>query len=176
MNCKYYRTRTKKYSKIGYCTRDRKEVSLFCKECKNIEYKIYNHCAKDTFKNQKCTISSKNCASGLKKKSPVKGKKHKLTKATEIPKKVKMIVWERDEHRCIFCKTPVEWNYANSHYIKRSHSGLGIEPKNIMTNCDRCHKLFEESIYREQMKEYARNYLKSKYDDWSEKDLVYKKY
>lgn len=159
MNCKYYRTRTKKSIKYGYCTRDRKEVSLFCKECENIEY---------DFPIKKM--------SGLKKKSPVKSKKHKLTKATEIPKKVKMIVWERDEHRCIFCHTPVSWNYANSHFIKRSHSGLGIEPKNIMTNCDRCHKLFEESIYREQMKEYARNYLKSKYDDWNENDLVYKKY
>lgn len=155
MNCKYYRTRTKKYNKIGYCTRDRKEVSLFCKECENIEYK----------ERKKNNLN----------KTKIKGKKHKLTKATEIPKKVKMIVWERDEHRCIFCKTPVTWNYANSHFVKRSHSGLGLE-QNIMTNCDRCHKLFEESIYREQMKKYARKYLKSKYDDWNENDLVYKKY
>lgn len=149
MNCKYYRTRTKNYNKIGYCTRDRKEVSLFCKECENIEYK--------------------------EQKNKIKSKKHKLTKATEIPKKVKVIVWERDDHSCIFCKKTVAWNYANSHYIKRSHKGLGIE-QNIMTNCEKCHKLFEESIYRERMKEYARNYLMSKYDDWKEEDLVYRKY
>lgn len=155
MNCKYYRTRTKKSIKYGYCTRDRKEVSLFCKECEIIEYKERKN-------------SSLN-------KTKIKGKKHKLTKATEIPKKVKLAVWERDNHACIFCHTPVAWNYANSHFVKRSHSGLGLE-QNIMTNCDRCHKLFEESIYREQMKEYARNYLKSKYEDWCEDDLVYKKY
>ena len=39
MNCKYYRTRTKKYKKYGYCTKYKKEVSLFCKKCNTIEYK-----------------------------------------------------------------------------------------------------------------------------------------
>lgn len=39
MNCKYYRTRTKKYKKYGYCTKNKKDVSLFCKECNTIEYK-----------------------------------------------------------------------------------------------------------------------------------------
>lgn len=39
MNCKYYRTRTKNYKKYGYCTRYKKEVSLFCKECDIVEYK-----------------------------------------------------------------------------------------------------------------------------------------
>ena len=52
---------------------------------------------------------------------------HKVTKATAIPKAVKLKVWKRDKHKCIFCQTPVSWNYANSHYIKRSHLGLGIE-------------------------------------------------
>lgn len=40
MNCKNYRTRTKKGIKYGYCVKYKKEVSLFCKECKeDIEYK-----------------------------------------------------------------------------------------------------------------------------------------
>lgn len=40
MNCKNYRTRTKKGIKYGYCVKYRKEVNLFCKECKeDIEYK-----------------------------------------------------------------------------------------------------------------------------------------
>ena len=39
MNCKNYRTRTKKYKKYGYCIKYKKEVSLFCKECENLEYK-----------------------------------------------------------------------------------------------------------------------------------------
>ena len=100
--------------------------------------------------------------------------KSKRTKALEISKETKLIVWERDDHRCIFCQRYVEWNYANSHYIKRSHGGLGIE-KNIMTNCERCHNLFDDSIYREQMKQFAKEYLMSKYEDWNEDDLTYKK-
>ena len=42
MNCKYYKTRTKKYKKYGYCTKYKKEVSLFCKDCEKIEYKESN--------------------------------------------------------------------------------------------------------------------------------------
>ena len=43
-NCKYYRTRTEKGIKYGYCLKDKKKVPLFCKECeeykKTIEEKI----------------------------------------------------------------------------------------------------------------------------------------
>ncbi len=40
MKCKYHRIRSKKYQYYGYCTKFKKEVSLYCKECKgNIEYK-----------------------------------------------------------------------------------------------------------------------------------------
>lgn len=160
-NCKYYRTRTEKNIKYGYCLKDKNKVPLFCKDCE--EYKN--------------TIEEKLKVSNIKPlKRQIKGKKHKLTKATEIPKKIKLIVWERDEHKCIFCHNPVTWHYANSHYIKRSHSGLGINPKNIMTNCERCHKKFEESKYRNEMKIIAKNHLKKIYPDWKEEDLVYKKY
>lgn len=151
MNCKYMKP---KINKGTWCTRD----DIRCTNCNNKEYN-----------KPKCTKILKNCAK-------IKGKKHKLTKATEIPKKIKLIVWERDEHKCIFCGTLVTWHYANSHFIKRSHSGLGIDPKNIMTNCYKCHKLFEESKHREEMKEIARNHFKEKYTDWKEEDLVYKKY
>lgn len=50
MNCKYYRTRTKKYKKYGYCTKCKKEVSLFCKECNTIEYKEIKTIKKRTYK------------------------------------------------------------------------------------------------------------------------------
>lgn len=101
--------------------------------------------------------------------------KSKRTKALEITKAVKIKVWERDNHCCIFCGRYVEWNLANSHYIKRSHGGLGIE-ENIMTNCVECHGRFDDSKYREIMKPIAERYLKSKYSDWSEENLIYKKY
>ena len=50
MNCKYYRTRTKKYKKYGYCTKYKKDVSLFCKECNTIEYKEIKSIKKRTNK------------------------------------------------------------------------------------------------------------------------------
>lgn len=49
------------------------------------------------------------------------------TKATEIPKKVKEKVEARDNHRCIICGS--KYASGNSHYIRRSKGGLGIEKK-----------------------------------------------
>lgn len=146
--CKYMK---QKLNKIVWCTKDNKK-------CTNCNFKEFQQNDKSLNLNRQ-----------------IKGKKHKLTKATEITKDVKIKVWERDNHKCIFCGKEVSLYYANSHYIKRSHSGLGIE-QNIMTNCEQCHKLFEESVYRTQMKEFAKNYLSNKYENWKEKDLIYKKY
>ena len=57
MNCKYYKTRTKKYNKYGYCTKYKKEVSLFCKECSTIEYKETKPIKKRTYKLSKAEIN-----------------------------------------------------------------------------------------------------------------------
>ncbi len=119
-------------------------------------------------------ISPFNCNNCTLKSYSKSSQKHKQTKATDIPKKVKLIVWERDNHKCIFCSKPVPWNCANSHYIKRSHGGLGIE-ENIMTNCEKCHAMFEESPYRSKMKASAKRYFESMYPNWDEKELIYKK-
>ena len=83
--------------------------------------------------------------------------KSKRTKATDIPQSVKQKVWLRDNGCCVICGN----NYnvmPNSHYIKRSHGGLGIE-QNIFTACTnftskKCHerwdhyKCTEEEIER----------------------------
>lgn len=53
MNCKYYRTRTKKYKKYGYCVKHKKEVNLFCRECDNKEYKEYKKLKQKTTKQAK---------------------------------------------------------------------------------------------------------------------------
>ena len=98
----------------------------------------------------------------------------KRTKELGIAKKTKLIVWERDNHRCIFCGKLVPWNLANSHFIKRSHGGLGIE-RNILTNCEKCHHKFDDTPEREEMWEYAERYLMSKYKDFDIRDLLYKK-
>lgn len=97
------------------------------------------------------------------------------TKELSITKKVKLAVWERDNHRCIFCGKLVPWNLANSHFVKRSQGGLGIE-QNIMTNCEECHKLFDDSKERNEWRlEYAERYLTLKYPNWNIENLKYKK-
>lgn len=111
-----------------------------------------------------------------KKRKPIKGKKHKQTKATDIPAKVKVRVWERDDHRCIFCKILVNWHYACCHYIPRSAGGLGIE-ENIFTACDNCHREQDDGFNTDNMTEYVKQYLKSIYgSNWSEEELIYRKY
>lgn len=106
-----------------------------------------------------------------------KYRSEKLTKRTKelgIKKSIKMKVWERDNHRCIFCGRLVNWYYANSHFIKRSQGGLGIE-ENILTNCENCHHLFDDTIKRNEMFDYAYHYLEMKYPNWHDIDLTYKK-
>lgn len=100
--------------------------------------------------------------------------KSERTKALAIDKKTKQIVWERDNHCCIFCGKYVDMYYANSHFIKRSQGGLGI-PENILTNCFECHRAFDDSPMRKYMLPKAEQYLKSKYANWSIDSLTYKK-
>lgn len=163
--CKYLRYRRKKGQIYLYCTiRGTLEGFNCCKGCLDREYK-------------KVPQNALKKVNKLSAKKPINkvSKTNKITKATSISKEVKMKVWERDNHCCIFCHKPVAWNFANSHYIKRSHLGLGIE-ENIMTNCNECHNLFEREPTRSEMLPIAKNYLKSKYEDWNEDMLVYKKY
>lgn len=101
--------------------------------------------------------------------------KSERTKALMITKETKMLVWERDNRQCIFCGKYVDWNFANSHFIKRSHGGLGI-PENIMTNCYECHHLFDDTPMRKYMIQRAEDYFKQKYPNWNKDNLVYKKY
>lgn len=93
------------------------------------------------------------------------------TKACDIPLKVKRAVWERDGERCIICGSYRAM--PNSHYIKRSRGGLGIE-ENITTMCLRCHDAFD-GAGREALKPKVAAYLKSKYPGWDESKLIYKK-
>ena len=118
-------------------------------------------------------INISECSNCCNKTSKVK-KSTKRTPMLGITKKVKLAVWQRDNGRCIFCGKLVSWNYANSHFIKRSHGGLGIE-QNIMTNCQKCHDLFDNTPYRDKMGKYAEEYLSSHYSNWNKDDLKYKK-
>lgn len=99
--------------------------------------------------------------------------KSRRTKATDIPPKVKKEVEERDHHSCIFCGSKDARGEA--HYIRRSQGGLGI-PQNLITSCRICHEKLDEGADKEYYRKIAREYLKSKYPNWNEEDLVYNKW
>lgn len=97
----------------------------------------------------------------------------------DIPKKVKDIVWERDNGRCIICGDTRA--FPNAHYIPRSSGGLGIE-QNIVTLCsnfadNHCHYTYDFGTAEQHnaIKEKIRDYLKSKYPGWNEENLRYKR-
>lgn len=107
--------------------------------------------------------------------------KSKRTKATSISKKVKEVVWERDKGRCVVCGNSCNV-MPNAHYIARSHGGMGIE-ENIVTLCteltpNKCHRKYDFGTKeeREYIGERIKKYLMSKYPDWNESKLYYRKW
>ena len=159
--------RTKKGIKYFYCKKKRTIIDR--NEC-------FSCISREIKNNAKSSAKIKNKYTIKLNKKPINkvSKNNTITKSTSIPTAVKKIVWERDQHKCIFCDKEVSWNYANSHYIKRSHLGMGIE-ENIMTNCSDCHNKFDNTIHRKEMLPIAREYFKSKYPNWNEDILIYKK-
>ena len=100
--------------------------------------------------------------------------KSKRSKATDIPQAVKKAVWERDNYCCIVCGKHYT-AMPNAHFISRAKGGLGIE-QNIVTLCNRCHYDYDQTTQRPVLKQIIREYLQSKYEDWNEEKLVYKKW
>ena len=94
----------------------------------------------------------------------------KRTKALQIPRDVKERVFERDMW-CIYCGRP---GAPNAHYISRAQGGLGID-ENILTLCNECHRRYDQTTDRAKMREYFKEYLQSKYPEWDEEKLYYKK-
>lgn len=103
--------------------------------------------------------------------------KGRRTKATDIPPEVRKAVEQRDSINgapcCIFCGSPNARGEA--HVIARSQAGLGVE-RNVITVCRSCHQQFDEGQAKALYRERAKEYLKSKYPDWNEEDLVYNKW
>ena len=97
---------------------------------------------------------------------------HKRTRACGIPKEVKLIVYERDHERCIFCGAP---GLPEAHVIPRSHGGLGV-PQNIITVCRSCHDKLDNSTDRQQMLDVAVGYLKRYYPYWKKENYVFSKW
>ena len=96
---------------------------------------------------------------------------NRRTKALEITRSVKERVFERDGC-CVLCGS--NRGLPNAHFIARSQGGLGIE-QNILTLCPECHRRYDNTAERKEIRELLRAYLIRKYPDWNEKNLYYKK-
>lgn len=98
----------------------------------------------------------------------------KETKATAIPRSVKMAVWLRDRGECVLCGTLLPVTCANAHIVRRSQGGRGIE-KNIVTLCPTCHRETDEGRFAKINQQNLRTYIREFYPDWTEEQVKYHK-
>ena len=98
---------------------------------------------------------------------------NRRTKALSISPAVKKAVWERDGGCCVLCGTGYT-AAPNAHDISRAQGGKGIE-KNTVTMCASCHRLYDQSTYRNYIRSELAAYLRQKYENWTEEELYYKK-
>lgn len=105
---------------------------------------------------------------------------HKDTKARAFDRKTKEIIAERDSIKgwpcCVRCgaAAPMPLAWSNAHFISRAQGGLGVV-ENGLTLCPRCHREYDQTTRREDLREFFREYLKSKHPGWDESELYYRK-
>lgn len=97
---------------------------------------------------------------------------HRETKFTAISPATKKKVWQRDFCRCVLCRSINAGPHC--HFIRRSQGGLGVE-ENIWTGCQRCHEAFDSEGTDGPLHQRLRDYFKTLYPGWDEKNLVYRK-
>lgn len=97
---------------------------------------------------------------------------HRETKATSISTATKKTVWARDFCRCVVCGSINAGPHC--HFIRRSQGGLGVE-QNIWTGCDTCHRAFDSEGTDGPLHERMRDYFRTLYPDWDERNLKYRK-
>lgn len=97
----------------------------------------------------------------------------KRSKACDISPKVRQEVLDRDNHQCIICG--VKQGLQIAHYISRARLGLGIA-RNLGAMCIHCHREYDNGNLHREIKKAFKDYLKAHYEDWNEKDLIYKKW
>ena len=97
----------------------------------------------------------------------------KISKACDISPKVRQEVLERDRHQCIICGSNQSLQIA--HYVSRARLGLG-KAENLAVMCASCHFQMDNGQFHKELQKAVREYLQAHYDNWNEKDLIYKKW
>lgn len=114
----------------------------------------------------------------------MKYRSSRQSKAKSFNKKTREVIYNRDMG-CIFCRSgkwdggdPFEKSIHDTvHIINRSQGGLGIETNGV-EGCRYHHHLLDNGNQglRQELLEYAKDYLRELYPGWSEEQQVYKKY
>ena len=104
----------------------------------------------------------------------------KDTKARDFTRAAKLAISQRDSIDgwpcCVFCgaAAPAELAWSNAHFISRAQGGLGV-PENGLTLCPVCHRRYDQTTARAEMRSFFRGYLEDCYEGWSEEKLTYRK-
>ena len=96
----------------------------------------------------------------------------KRSKACNIPKKVRIEVYQRDKC-CIICGSSNA--LPNSHLVPRSKGGLGIK-ENVVTLCILCHHEMDNGKNSLEIKEKVRQYLERLYPEFTDEMRRYDKW
>lgn len=104
----------------------------------------------------------------------------KDTKARDFDRKTKIAISERDSIKgwpcCVYCgaAAPSELAWSNAHFISRAQGGLGVV-ENGLTLCPECHRRYDQTTARAEMRKFFREYLRCHYPWWNEYDLIFRK-
>lgn len=96
----------------------------------------------------------------------------KRSKACDIPKEVRIEVYQRDKC-CIICSSI--HNLTIAHFISRAKSGLGIK-ENLVALCILCHHEMDNGKNSLEIKEKVRAYLNNLYPEVTDEMRKYNKW
>jgi 5-methylcytosine-specific restriction endonuclease McrA len=96
----------------------------------------------------------------------------KRSKACDIPKEVRIEVYQRDKC-CIICGSNYMINCC--HLVSRAHGGRGIK-ENLFTACVLCHHEADNGKNSKEITEKAREYLEKLYPEYTDERRIYKKW
>ena len=82
-------------------------------------------------------------------------------------------VYDRDKGCCVLCGRGGALQCA--HFIGRAQGGLGRE-ENLVMLCADCHRSYDQSADREDIRAELQGYLQACYPNWDKNKLIYRKY